>query len=387
MKLILLLLALLTALGMWETVRHRLVRRRIPVRVHVNGSRGKSSVTRLIAAGLQAGGVRTCAKTTGSAACFLHTDGSESPIRRLGPPNIREQLRVFRQAAQEGAEAIVIECMAVRPDLQRVCEHSIVRATHGVITNVRPDHLEVMGPRMEDVATSLAGTVPRRAALFTAEERFGPRLERRARRLGTTYRRSDGAGVDEAAMAGFRYVEFPENVGLALDVCESVGVDREAALRGMWDVTPDVGALSRAPLPAAGKTLEFVNAFAANDPESTLAVWRRLGLHERPEEAVVLFNNRADRLRRARDLAPIFGAGGLDAARVVVCGEATAQFVDLVRRRVPRDRLVDAGGRGAEALLELLVDACPERATVVGVGNIGGVGMRFLDLLERGRAS
>ncbi|HPF34479.1 poly-gamma-glutamate synthase PgsB [bacterium] len=387
MKLILLLLVLLTGAGVWETVRHRVVRRRIPVRVHVNGSRGKSSVTRLIAAGLQAGGVRTCAKTTGSAAMFLHVDGSESPIRRQGPPNIREQLRVFRQAAQERAEAIVIECMAVRPDLQRVCEHSIVGATHGVITNVRPDHLEVMGPSMEDVATSLAGTVPRGTALFTAEGTFAPRLERRARRLGSSFHRTDGSGVDDAAMAGFRYVEFPDNVDLALDVCQAVGVDRATALRGMWDVTPDVGALSRVALPAPGKTLEFVNAFAANDPESTLAVWRRLGLDARPEEAVVLFNNRADRLRRARDLAPIFGDGGLAAAKVVICGQATAQFVDLVRRRVPRDRLVDAGSRDAEALRDLLVEVCPERATVVGVGNIGGVGMRFLDLLERGRTS
>lgn len=386
MKLILLLLAVLTALGVWETARHRLVRRRIPVRVHVNGSRGKSSVTRLIAAGLQAGGVRTCAKTTGSAARFLHVDGSESPIRRQGPPNIREQLRVFRQAAAERAEAIVIECMAVRPDLQRVCEHSIVGATHGVITNVRPDHLEVMGPSMEDVATSLAGTVPRRAALYTAEDVFAGRLERRARRLGSSFRRSEAADVDDAAMAGFRYVEFPENVGLALDVCEAVGVDRATALRGMWEVVPDVGALSRVPLPAADKELEFVNAFAANDPQSTVAVWRRLGLHERPAEAVVLFNNRADRLRRARDLAPLFGRD-IEAARLVVCGEATAQFADLVRRRVPRDRLVDAGGRDAAALRDLLIEVCPPRATVVGVGNIGGVGMRFLDLLERGRAS
>ena len=50
MKLIVLLLILLISLGVWETARHRWFLRRIPVRVHVNGSRGKSSVARLIAA-------------------------------------------------------------------------------------------------------------------------------------------------------------------------------------------------------------------------------------------------------------------------------------------------------------------------------------------------
>ena len=383
MKLILLLLFTLTAAGLWETMRHRLVRRRIPVRVHVNGSRGKSSVTRLIAAGLQGGGLRVCAKTTGSAARFLHVDGTETPIRRHGPPNIREQLRVFRQAASEGCEALVLECMAVRPDLQKICEHEIVRATHGVITNVRPDHLEVMGPHLPDVAESLAGTVPRRARLFHAEERFVEFLAGKARRRGSTSALSDPASVRDEELAGFRYVEFADNVALALDVCGAVGVDRAAALRGMWEVRPDIGALTRTPLPIPSKDLVFVNAFAANDPESTLAVWKRLGLEECPGEAVVLFNNRADRLRRARDLAPMFGKG-IKAARIVVCGQATAQFIDLLRGRVPRETIVDAGGRSAAQILDVLDAVCPSRAVVVGVGNIGGVGLELVDLLEGG---
>ncbi len=383
MKLILLLLFTLTACGLWEMMRHRLVRRRIPVRVHVNGSRGKSSVTRLIAAGLQGGGLRVCAKTTGSAARFLHVDGSETPIRRLGPPNIREQLRVFRQAASEGCEALVLECMAVRPDLQKVCEHDIVRATHGVITNVRPDHLEVMGPHLDDVAESLAGTVPRGARLFHAEDRFVDFLAGKARRRGSTSAMTDPLSVLDEELAGFRYVEFADNVSLALDVCRSVGVDRADALRGMWDVTPDVGALTRTHLPIAGKDLTFVNAFAANDPASTLAVWRRLGLAECPAEAVVLFNNRSDRLRRARDLAPMFGKG-IEAVRIVVCGQATGQFIDLLKGRVPPGTVVDAGGRSAAQLLDVLEAVCPSRAMVVGVGNIGGVGLELVDLLEKG---
>ncbi|MCH2454865.1 MAG: poly-gamma-glutamate synthase PgsB, partial [Idiomarina sp.] len=59
--------ALVLAGGL-EALKHRWLVSRIPVRVHVNGTRGKTSVTRLIAAGLRAGGKRVCAKTTGSAA-------------------------------------------------------------------------------------------------------------------------------------------------------------------------------------------------------------------------------------------------------------------------------------------------------------------------------
>ncbi|SVD58206.1 uncharacterized protein METZ01_LOCUS411060, partial [marine metagenome] len=59
------LLLILIFLGLVESHYHRLSIAQIPIRIHVNGSRGKSSVTRLIAAGLRAGGLKALAKTTG----------------------------------------------------------------------------------------------------------------------------------------------------------------------------------------------------------------------------------------------------------------------------------------------------------------------------------
>ena len=70
-----LLLAGLTWFGVWETRRHTRTLRQIPIRIHVNGTRGKSSVTRLIAGGLRAGGIRTVAKTTGTMARLIFPDG------------------------------------------------------------------------------------------------------------------------------------------------------------------------------------------------------------------------------------------------------------------------------------------------------------------------
>ena len=53
---------------------------KIPIRIHVNGTRGKSSVTRLIAAGLRAGGKRTFAKTTGTAPRVIDSIGIDRII-------------------------------------------------------------------------------------------------------------------------------------------------------------------------------------------------------------------------------------------------------------------------------------------------------------------
>jgi len=382
MILILLLFLLLTALGIVETVRHRLVRRRVPIRVHVNGSRGKSSVTRLIAAGLRAGGIRTFAKTTGSAARVILPDGREIPVRRRGSPNIREQLRIFRRAASEQAEAIVLECMAVRPDLQWICEHRIVGATIGVITNVRPDHLEVMGPRMQDVAQSLAGTVPRGTLLITAEDDYAALFAAKAKAMGARFVQSDPATVREEELRGFQYVEFAENLALALAACEAAGVDRRRALAGMWEVKPDIGALMPYRWREGATDIEFVNLFAANDPESTAFVWEHLGLPAHEDEAIAMVNIRADRMRRSKDLAPLFG-GRIRAAYYLIIGEETDVFAEILRRQgVPAAKLVTVSGRNAAAVLAKVLELSGPRVRLVGLGNIGGVGVELLDLVE-----
>src|SRR5207249_1144505 len=86
-----------------------------------------------------------------------------------------EQARVVRAAAGLGAEALVIECMALQPYLQALSESRLIRATHAVITNARADHLEVMGPTEDDVAWALAATVPPYGRVFSAEV-FGRKL-------------------------------------------------------------------------------------------------------------------------------------------------------------------------------------------------------------------
>jgi gamma-polyglutamate synthase len=378
-----------------EMVRHRAALRRIPIRIHVNGTRGKSSVTRLIAAGLRAGGIRTFAKTTGSAAKFIHTDGTEEPVVRRSSPNIREQTGIVRQAAGENAEALVIECMAIRPDLQRISEKRIVHSTIGVITNVRPDHLEVMGPHLGDVARALSGTIPRGGTTFVTDSGFNDFFERTARRRGSTLHVTSGKSEPTAEeMRGFRHVEIPENVALALDVCAEVGIERATALEGMHQVIPDVGATTLFNLSRAGKQLLFANAFAANDPHSTAFLWRLLGM-DAPQgsrfveagpgevEAGILISNRADRMRRAVDLAEIFEKQ-IHASWYLVAGQQAPAFIEqAARMKVPRQKLINMGNRAPGEVLDKLFELTKKQTMVLGIGNIGGFGMEFIQLLEK----
>jgi gamma-polyglutamate synthase len=383
MTLVFLLAVVFLIYGIVEYRVHLANLRSVPVRVHVNGTRGKSSVARLIAAGLRAGGFRTVAKTTGSAARYIHPDGSEEPVVRPGPPNIREQLGVVRRARSEGAQALVLECMAIRPDFQWVCEHKIVRSTVGVITNARPDHLDVMGPTVDDVAVALSGTVPDRGVLFTSEHERLSSLKKEAAARGTEVHEILPEAADSGLAQGFRYVEHLENVCLALAVCEHLGVPCDVAVKGMREATPDPGALFIHRLTEDGKEIEFVSAFAANDRESTVAIWNALEPDSDPDRTVIVIASmRADRPDRVFQFGEIV-ADDLPADHYILTGGMTHPVKSIaVKRGVDASKIHDLGGRSTEDVLRKVVELTDERAIVVGVGNIGGAGGQILSLFR-----
>ena len=78
--------------GLIEFAKHKKRIYSIPIRIHINGTRGKSSVTRLIGAGLRAGGISTITKVTGTFPRLILENGEEVNIYRKEQPNIIEQL-------------------------------------------------------------------------------------------------------------------------------------------------------------------------------------------------------------------------------------------------------------------------------------------------------
>src|SRR5262245_65613786 len=89
--------------------RHDARLQQLAVRVHVNGIRGKSTVTRLVAGVLREGSYVTVAKTTGSAARVIGPSGEEAPIERPGAATISEQIAIVREHVDPRVEDLVIE--------------------------------------------------------------------------------------------------------------------------------------------------------------------------------------------------------------------------------------------------------------------------------------
>lgn len=379
-------LLVLVGAGVWEYASLCLARRHIPIRIHVNGTRGKSSVTRLIAAALREAGVPTFAKTTGTLPRMILLDGSELPVVRLSKANIIEQQRVMRMAAGAGARALVVECMALQPLLQSVSELKIVRSTHTVITNARPDHLDVMGPGPRDVALALSGMICVNGQVFTAEREHLDVLrvatEDRGSRLIPTTDEQIGA-VSASDLASFRYTEHAENIALALNVCASLGIDRDVALRGMHKASPDPGAMTAHRLEYFGRRILFYNGFAANDPVSTGRLWR-LALEQSPnyETKIAVFNCRSDRGDRSAQLAEAL-VEWPPPDWVVLMGTGTQIFARFaVREGLDPARLVFVEGLRVDEIFERLLELSGTSAMIMGMGNIGGQGLDVARLFK-----
>lgn len=373
-----------------EQQRHRQNLDMIPVRILVNGIRGKSSITRLIAGALRADQRRIIvAKTTGTAARFLYPDGTESAIqRKAGIVNVIEQKQIVRRARELRADILVMECMAVDPDLQELNQRKLVKSTIGVLCNVREDHMEEMGGperTLDNIARSLARSMPTDGVCVTAERDRFDILADEAHARNTALLYANPYSVTSEEMKGFSWITFPENVAIALSVAGLCGVRRDVALAGMYAAEPDPGVLRVEQAIHAGKRYAAVNLFAANDPESTVMnvdLLLERGIIGKSFDLVI--NCRPDRVERNGQMGAIVEQ--LVPERVFLIGAPTKSALDHIAPHL-HDRVIDLGGdeRTGDDLLQTIAQYLHDDPThaLIMVGNIHGRGEHLLEAIAR----
>ncbi|MCI6255145.1 MAG: poly-gamma-glutamate synthase PgsB [Clostridiales bacterium] len=357
----LILLAGYLAWLLYEAYANRRALRSFQHVIHVNGIRGKTTTCRLIDAHLRQAGFKVFTKTTGTAPLYIDTAGVEHPIRRPGAANIIEQLSMIRKAYREGAEILILECMAVAPELQRVAQEKIVQGDWNVITNVRYDHIFEMGESLEEIAESLSGTIPRGGVLFTGDERFFPFFAEKCRALGTEAvlcRAGDSAGDEDRAIA------------CAIGARLGISPDRfpEAAER----YHEDFGACKCYPL---GKR-QFLDLFSANDPESSLMLLREQ-FPDR-EDLTLIYSHRTDRPDRLLLFIRCFFPH-VPCRKVIVMGEGR-HFARLLLRRSGVEH-VETAASWRSALDKA------DTPLIAGIGNIKGQAYEMIAHLESGEIS
>lgn len=374
--------------GIVEWQQHKKKLHALPIRVNVNGIRGKSTVTRLITGILKEAEYKTIGKTTGTSARLIYWDQEEEEpiVRRAEGPNINEQKMVVRKAADYGAEALVSECMAVNPDYQIVFQDRLLQANIGVIVNVLEDHMDVMGPTLDEVAEAFTATIPHNGHLIVSESPYVDYYKKEAAKRNTEVIVADNNRISEAYLTQFDYMIFPENASLALAVAEALGIDEETALQGMLNANPDPGAMQIQQVDEEDGKAYFVNGFAANDPVSTINIWNRIVSQGYPKDrSIIVMNCRDDRVDRtiqfAEDVLPYLPIDTL----VLIGTMADPVIKGVEAGEIQVNHMLDLQGASTEEIYEELSKRMADNV-IYGIGNIHGAAEPLIAKLEVGGA-
>jgi gamma-polyglutamate synthase len=384
LSVILICLFLVLAYGAWEQIKHQKNIDSIPVRININGIRGKSTVTRLITGIVTEAGYKTVGKTTGTSARMIYwfTEEEKPIVRRPEGPNIGEQRRVVKEAARLQAEALVSECMAVNPDYQITFQEKMIQANIGVIVNVLEDHMDVMGPTLDEVAEAFLATIPYKGHLITVEGPYLEYFKTVAAKRRTKVIVADNSRITDEFLRKFDYMVFPDNASLALAVAEALDIPEEIAFRGMLNAHPDPGAMRITQFGDPKAPAFLVNGFAANDAASTLRIWERVGeIGYSVDLPIVIMNCRPDRVDRteqfARDVLPYIKTDIL-----VLIGETTSPIMDAYNEgKIPAKEIWDLEGHSTEEIFNKLRPELHNRM-IYGVGNIHGAAEPLIEVMK-----
>ncbi len=373
----------LFCLGVLENYSHQHKRGQIPTIIHVNGTRGKSTTTRLIAGGLRQGSLKVIAKTTGTAPRFILEDGKEIDIKRRGHANIREYFKVVSFASERKVDVLVSECMALHPELQWTAEHRMLKAEIGVITNVGEDHLEVMGPTTADAARAMALTIPTKGHFVTPDSEFAPIFAEACTRRGSKCHFVNPASIDDQLLLDFPYITFKENVAIALRVCELLGVDKATALEGMLHAAADPGVSSLIKLSLNEQDIYFINAFAANDCKSTLLTWEVVAQRKAlPVKTVLgIWNNRSDRSVRVLQLVDLLKRD-LPLEKLILIGEWSYILKNAARRNFKGEIIDLSRTRKVVSIINYLHQTFSGDLLMFGFGNTLGLGKELIEYFK-----
>lgn len=353
----------------YEKISLEKARKKIKMVIHVNGIRGKSTVSRLIDAGLRDGKKRIFTKVTGTEPKYIDINNQEKNIKRIGKANIREQIKIIKKAAKSETEILILECMAVKPELQKISEEKIVKADIAVITNVRYDHLDEMGESLEKITNSLCNTIPQNGILITGEEKNLDIIKEKAESKVTKVLFMDELKDD------YKKIDFIENVAVALKVCEYLGVSREVALERMKKYKKDSGVLKEIKfLNSQGKKISFINLLAANDPDSSEKIIKEFESEELwTRKKYLMVNNRRDRLSRLEQFVNFVEKHEEKFEKIFISGESINIFCKKLNKNINKVEIL----KNVEQF-----DILTEDSVIFAVGNICGKGKELLKVIE-----
>ncbi len=375
-----------------ESIIHNRRLRQIPIRITVSGTRGKSGIVRMLAAVFRAAGYRTLAKTTGTEAMYILSDGTTEPVRRRGLITILEQKTLISKAISLDAGCLITEIMSIQPENHTIESQRLIRPHVTILSNFRPDHTDAVGESIEELTELFARDILPGSVVIIPEsevnEHIAAAIRAKKARLLTA---AEGVSTDLIYTGKAPKHPIPSNLDTVLATARHFGIPDDTTARGIAAAGHDMGQPDVFRFTHNGHHVWFVNTFAANDPISTLLVIRQTlnlltsspphPLTSSPPhpDIVGLLSLRPDRGERSRQwLHWLLGGGSAHFSRLYAVGAHSPIFA---RKLAGCTRLRT---NDPDAVTRQIIGDTTCDTVVFGLGNIHGTGLSLIKVWKEG---
>lgn len=356
------------SLGLVENILHQRRLKRVPTRILVNGTRGKTTVARMVASALNESGIRTICRTTGSEAQLVLPDGTVQPFKRRFGARITEMIPLLRTCTSQNAECLVVECMALGEENQRTLSNILVRPTHVIITNSFVDHVAEIGETKEETVWTLSQSIYPGSKVFVTESEYMEYCKDKESECTV-------ANPYTESICNSNMEIHQSNAGVAIALCASLGVPKEIAIRGFAKATGDIGL--RGNITGKGNSI-LIPSFSIND-QTCMDNAIKDAAKENPGKAInVVFNNRRDREYRILLMDRVL-CENKDLISTVYC---IGDYPVKVMRHFEKNAHIRAVASDVEDVHRIIDLACGE--VFVGLGNIKGSGEALIGSFSEG---
>ncbi|MFC2155659.1 poly-gamma-glutamate synthase PgsB [Acidobacteriota bacterium] len=359
--------------------------RTISLRICVTGTRGKSSVVRMLAAILREDGRKVLAKMTGSRAVYILPDGEEVAVRRRGLTSIIEQKNLVKKAAHMNVACLIAEIMSIHPENHFTESRKILKPDIVVITNVRLDHTDAMGEHEDDIAAVFALVITKKSTVFIPEKEnrpvFSTAVENDGGELICVQEGLPGK-IDQKLNTRF----FPENISLVKSLCKHLEISQTNILKGLNKVKPDTGEFKvwKSVSKETKKTFFLANGFAVNDPESTFALISEInrGFPFASGQLTGVLSLRADRVDRTLQWIEALKKGGIAYFKRLF---VTGTHAGIVRRKLKNSPIMVLKHKEPEKVMDEIItdlsgcEGSENECVIFGFGNIQGTGTMLIN--------
>ncbi len=166
---------------------------KVPVRISVTGTRGKSSQVHIIGKLIARRNLWTLAKITGDVPFFFDNDAIYKIIRKDGLPVMMDETAHLTDICNDNSghypDAMVLENQAIKPYTMFTFHKLFCKPKYIVVTNIRRDHGDYMGNTKNEVAHAIGEGFAEADTVISGEMDKGVNeiLKLHAQRIGAAF--------------------------------------------------------------------------------------------------------------------------------------------------------------------------------------------------------